>query len=145
MNPAKIFSFAVFLVLLLVLSDLPASGAARQTVLLAIHWVENPNNVTHPGPRGELGPYQFLRETWAMHTNKPFSWANRKNVADEVAALHFEWIRRELERHGVEVTPYNVALVWNAGLGATVRGELSPANHDYAQRVANLCWDLARR
>ena len=117
---------------------LPVQLPDRQAALEAIHQVENPRDVTHPGPAGELGAYQFRRETWQMHTSRPFYDALDRQVSDEVAARHFEWLRRGLIRGGCEPTTYNIALAWNAGLGAVLRQRAPARSHFYAERVVNL-------
>jgi hypothetical protein len=106
--------------------------------LEAIHKLENPENLPHPGPFGELGAYQFRASTWRMHTSMPFSQAVVRWRSDLVAVEHYEWIRRGLERARMKVTPYNIALAWNCGLGATVSGKAPRVAHNYAQRASNL-------
>ncbi|MCW5547594.1 MAG: hypothetical protein KIT44_01380 [Opitutaceae bacterium] len=124
---------------------LPARAeTTRAEVLLAIHWVENPRNVTKPGPKGELGPYQFREPTWRMHTQAPFRRALDREQAATVARRHYDWIVRGLVRNGLPVTPYNIALAWNGGLSATVRGRVPAAAHRYAERVHNLAEEMRR-
>jgi hypothetical protein len=118
-----------------------ASGvraSTRAETLQAIHVVENPRNSPKPGKHGELGPYQFRSGTWRMHTTLPFSRALDRQAADEVAIRHYEWLRRGLIRNGLEATPYNIGLAWNAGLSAAVRRRAPAAAHNYAERVSNL-------
>ncbi len=110
----------------------------RVMVLEAIHQVENPNDTMRVGPRGELGPFQFRPVVWHTYTQKPFSLAADRTEAQTVAELHFEWIKRGLERNKLEVSPYYIGLVWNAGLHATLNGRASAQSQFYAQRVANL-------
>lgn len=124
---------------------LPVTAAQRADILQAIHWVENPRNVTKPGPRGELGAYQFRESTWRMHTKLPFRYAAEKVHADPVAVRHYDWIARGLIRNGMKVTPYNVALAWNGGLSATVRRRAPATAHRYAERVQNLAGELHGR
>ena len=57
---------------------------------------------------------------------------------------HYEWIKRGLIRAGMPVSPYNVALAWNGGLSATVRGRAPAAAHNYAERVTNLAVQLGQ-
>jgi hypothetical protein len=117
----------------------PTSVAAeRDETLRAINWVENPTNHTRRGSKGELGPYQFRSQTWRLHTKKPFSLAVVREHADEVAIKHYEWIKRGLREAGIEATPFNVALAWNSGLGAVVRGQVPTVSYHYAERVSNL-------
>ena len=115
-----------------------AQAWERGDVLEAIHQVENPNNTTRIGRRGELGPYQFRPIVWSTYTQKPFSLAADQTEAQAVAEMHFEWIKRGLERNKVAVTPYYIGLAWNAGLMAALNGRTSANSQHYAQRVANL-------
>lgn len=133
-----------FLAVLLVgFFALPSTHAGeRWETLQAIHWVENPHNSTRPGPCGELGAYQFRESTWRMHTQVPFRQAIDRTHADAVAVRHYEWIKRGLVRAGLPVTPYHVALAWNGGLTATVRGRVSAVTRNYAERVSNLATQL---
>ncbi|HVU24067.1 MAG TPA: hypothetical protein VHE13_08080 [Opitutus sp.] len=114
----------------------------RADVLEAIHRVENPNDTARPGRHGELGPYQFRRSTWRMHTDEPFAQAVDRAAADAVAIRHYEWIERGLERNGLAATPYNIALAWNGGLRAAVQGRSSAAARNYAERVNNLVQEM---
>jgi hypothetical protein len=122
-----------------------ASASDRWETLQAIHWVENPTESTRPGPFGELGAYQFRRTTWHMHTKEPFHLANHRATADKVAVEHYEWLRRGLIRNGITASPYNIALAWNAGLTAVVKGRIPAASRSYASRVNNLVVDLKTR
>lgn len=122
-----------------------AQASDRWETLQAIHWVENPTESMRPGPRGELGAYQFRRMTWQMHTKQPFQLALDRTEADKVAVAHYEWIRRGLVRNGIEATPYNIALVWNAGLDAVVNKRVPAISRNYASRVDNLVNDLKTR
>ncbi|HEY1792811.1 MAG TPA: hypothetical protein VGG34_07825 [Opitutaceae bacterium] len=127
-----------------VLSSLPAAASERWATLEAIHQLENPSNSAAPGALGELGPYQFREATWRMHTNAPFSRALDRRSADAVAVKHYDWISSELERVGAPVTPYNVALAWNAGLRAVTSEHPPGVAIDYATRAANLAGAFLR-
>src|SRR5437763_14849952 len=85
-----------------------AWASERWATLEAIHYVENPHNVTTPGRFGELGAYQFREATWRMHTGEPFSRALNRKASDTVAVKHYEWLKRKLEQAGVSPTPYNI-------------------------------------
>ena len=124
--------------LLLALWGPTAQAWERGEVLEAIHQVENPNNTTRIGRRGELGPYQFRPAVWNTYTQKPFSLAADQTEARAVAEMHFDWIKRGLERNKIAVTPYYIGLAWNAGLMAALNGRTSATSQHYAQRVANL-------
>ncbi len=115
-----------------------ADAWERAETLRAINWVENPTNHARRGSKGELGPYQFRSQTWRMHSRQPFERAVDRAHADEVAARHYEWIRRGLREAGIDPSPFNVALAWNSGLGSVLRGEVPTVSYRYAERVVNL-------
>jgi hypothetical protein len=127
---------------LLVLTLFASTGAARATTrwatLEAIHNLENPRDSSRPGPFGELGAYQFREMTWRMHTTMPFTLALEREKSDAVAVMHYEWIRHGLEKAGIAASTYNIALAWNGGLDAAIRGSAPARAHDYARRVTNL-------
>ncbi len=134
-KPAQKFLFVLCAVVL----ALPVAGAAeRAETLRAINWVENPTNHTRPGSRGELGPYQFMPQTWRLHTRMPFSRAVVREQADAVAVRHYEWIEEGLRDAGIDPNPYNIALAWNCGLGAVKSGRIPAMSYHYAERVQNL-------
>lgn len=120
-------------------------ASTRAETLEAIRAVENPRNTKRPGKYGELGAYQFRRDTWRMHTDQPFERAVEREVAEQVALKHYEWVRRGLVRNGVPATPYNIALAWNSGLSSVVRGRASASAHNYAERVNNLVTERMTR
>jgi hypothetical protein len=135
--------------LLLLVSTLGFTIAARASdrweTLRAINWVENPTNQTQVGRFGELGPYQFRPATWRMHTQKPFRQAIQREVADEVAIKHYEWIKRTFEQAGVEPNVFNIAMAWNCGADAVISGRAPAVSYHYAERVANLVETLKER
>jgi hypothetical protein len=114
----------------------------RVETLQAIRAVENPHETSRPGRYGELGPYQFRRSTWRMYTKIPFEHALERHHSEEVAVKHYEWIKRGLLRNGLTADPYNIALAWNGGLMAAVRGRTSTSARDYATRVNNLAQEF---
>ena len=129
-----------------VLGLLPLAAASdRWETLQAINWVENPTNQTRAGSFGELGPYQFRRDTWRMHTRVPFSQAVDRVQADVVAVKHYEWIKRGLTVAGIDPSPFNIALAWNCGLGAVVSGRVPTVTYRYAEQVNNLVESLRSR
>lgn len=139
---------SILLVLTLAFVGLvPASAGAaeRWKVLKAINWVENPTNHGRFGPKGELGPYQFRSSTWREYSSKPFSYAVHRDHADNVAVQHYEWIKRNLTQAGIDPSPYNIALVWNSGLGAVKSGRVPRSTYRYAEQVNNLVEVLQRR
>ena len=121
------------------IAPLPSVRASeRECTLEAIHQLENPMDSPRPGSCGELGPYQFRERTWRMHTQEPFLKALDRNTSEEVAIRHYEWIKAELSRRGLDPSPYNIALVWNGGLRAATGSAAPSAARDYARRAANL-------
>ncbi len=136
---------AVAFVLGAVIFTARARASERWATLEAIHQLENPRDSDVPGPYGELGPYQFREETWRRYTRAPFVRALDRRASDAIAVKHYDWIKVQLERLGVTVSPYMIALVWNGGMGA-VLGENPPAAAlDYAARAANIAAELQRR
>src|ERR1700690_1268707 len=109
---------APILALALLFPAATARASERWATLEAIHQLENPNDTPQPGPCGELGPYQFRERTWRMHTVAPFTRALDRHSSDAVAVKHYEWLKAELTRRGIVVTPYTIALAWNGGLRA---------------------------
>ncbi len=118
-------------------------ASSRAEILKAIHAVENPHDSHLPGRYGELGAYQFKRSTWRMYTGVPFQNALDRVASDTVAIRHYEWIKRGLIRNGLAPTPYNIALAWNGGLYATIRGRTSAGTRNYAGRVSNLAQEFS--
>ncbi len=115
-----------------------SEASERWETLRAINWVENPTNQTQAGRFGELGPYQFRPGTWRMHTDKPFRQAIQRQVADEIAVKHYEWIKRTFEQAGVAPSAFNIAMAWNCGVSAVLSGRAPKVSYNYAQRVTNL-------
>ena len=123
---------------------LKAGADNRWETLRAINLVENPTNHTRMGRFGELGPYQFRPATWRMHTRKSFSLATQREAADEVAIIHYEWIKRSLEKAGVDASAFNIAMAWNTGVDNVVNGRAPSVSYDYAERVTNLVQNFKR-
>jgi hypothetical protein len=73
-----------------------------------------------------------------MHTSEPFERAIDRSTSDIVAVKHYEWLKRELQAANLPATPYNIALAWNGGLDAAIRGRSPTVAHRYAERAANL-------
>jgi hypothetical protein len=119
-------------------------AAEQWETLQAIHLIENPHNSAQPGAHGELGAYQFRRTTWRMHTRQPFQNALVRAHADRVAVAHYDWLSQQLRRKGIPATSYNIAMAWNAGIGAVTSGRVPRASRHYAQRVVNIADDLHR-
>jgi len=128
----------LFVVFLLSSVGTLALASDRWETLRAINMVENPTNQTAYGSRGELGPYQFRSSTWHMHTNKSFRLANDRATADQVAVMHYEWIKERLKEAGIDANSYNIAMAWNCGISAVINGRVPTQTYHYAERVNNL-------
>jgi hypothetical protein len=122
-----------------------AHAGERWETLQAIHWVENPDDHSTPGPFGELGAYQFRQETWRRYSSRPFRQALNRQASDEVAVKYYESIKANLTRNGIAPTTYNIAMAWNAGVSAVLRDSAPACSHDYASRVNNLASELHSR
>jgi hypothetical protein len=140
----KLLTQMLLLVFVLTLSS-KAWADDRWETLRAINWVENPTNHTRMGRFGELGPYQFRPGTWRMHTRKPFQMAIQREAADEVAVKHYEWIKRNLEKAGVDASPFNIAMAWNTGVDNVITGHAPSVSYNYAERVVNLVQSFHRQ
>jgi len=113
--------------------------ASTNAVLSGIRIVETQDQLHPPrGKLGERGPYQFRRSTWRMHTSSSFELAENREVANTIAKRHYAWIEAQLRANGIDSSPYNVALAWNAGVNAVIRGAAPAVAHDYASRVINV-------
>jgi hypothetical protein len=137
-NPVRFDRWISLLAFACGIVGVTAQASERWATLEAIHQLENPRNTSRPGPRGELGPYQFRSGTWRMHTKVPFERALDRKTSDLVAVRHYEWLKQNLERARLPATPYNIALAWNSGLAAAIDGRSPAVAHDYASRAARL-------
>ena len=115
-----------------------AHASSRWATLEAIHQLENPTDSHKPGPCGELGAYQFRAAVWHKYTRAPFSRALDRSTSDQIAVLHYEWLKSELIKAGFEPTAYNIALAWNGGVGAETKNTSPDCARDYAQRASTL-------
>lgn len=130
---------------LFIVGTLSVAGRANtDAVLRGIRIVETQDQLHPPrGKLGERGPYQFRRDTWRMHTSSSFALAENREVANTVARRHYAWIESRLASSGVEPSPYNIALAWNAGVNAVIRHAVPAVSRDYAERVLNLAASFA--
>jgi hypothetical protein len=142
-SPLMVRLAPVFVLLSLILAT-QARASDRWATLEAIHQLENPRNSDAPGALGELGPYQFREATWKTYTTAPFSQALDRRMSDAVAVKHYNWLKAELERRGLEATPYRIALAWNGGMRAALSGRPPASAADYAGRAANLAAEFGR-
>lgn len=119
---------------------LPAD-VAREHFLDCIRAVERVEG-RQSGHHAELGDFQFKRATWEALTNMPFYYAESPRDAREVARLYFASLRHQLIERRLEVSVYNLALMWNGGATSVIlRKHIPQAERDYARRVENLYLD----
>lgn len=102
--------------------------------LRALSMVESGNNVQAVGLAGELGKFQMMPAVVSECGGYGEREARREIQRIEVALVHM----------GVDPSPYNVALAWNAGLGAVRHGKVPESSYRHALRVVNLLEDLQR-
>lgn len=132
---------------LLIAGALCVTGRATTNAMLCGIRVVETQDQPHPprGKLGERGPYQFRRSTWRMHTSSSFDLAENREVANTIAKRHYVWIEATLRANGIEPSPYNVALAWNAGVNAVIRRRAPAVSHDYATRVLNVAGTILDR
>lgn len=104
------------------------SGAWMALLLEAISAVESGHNPRVRGAAGELGRFQMT----------PMVAAQCGGYGQREAERHLRWLERQLVAAGIEPTPRVLALAWNAGAGAVIRGEAPAPARDYAERVDNV-------
>lgn len=91
------------------------------------------------GKHGERGPYQITRAVWALHMpGVSFAEARIEAVARICAQRHLAYLTTGLRASGVDVTPWTLALAWNAGLAGATRGTAPVRAYHYASAVEAL-------
>jgi hypothetical protein len=113
-------------------------------LLASIAAVESNNNPHAVGHAGERSAYQMTAETWARHAkpDEPFALASSDPVlAEHIADLHVQWLCKQLESHGIPVTPYSLCAAWHRETKTFQRHALTPAEADHVQRCVNLYED----
>lgn len=96
-------------------------------LLRAIALVETGGDPRAVGRAGERGSFQMT----------PAVVASSGGYGEREAARHLRFIERQFEHAGIAPLPFNLALAWNAGLGAVQRGSAPLASYEYARRVEN--------
>jgi len=79
-----------------------------------------------------------------MYSRRPFYEAINRQYSDEVAIKHYEWLKEGLAHAGLDATPYNIAMAWNAGLDAVIGHHVPSASRAYAEQVNNLVEEVKR-
>ena len=126
---------------------LGASATARvdeMRMLEAIAQVESgTRNLARPskkiGTAGERSAWQITKTTWRRYTSEAFEKATSDaTLAHLVAQIHLRCLRLELDTAGIGSSPINLALAWNAGPAAVIRGRIPNGSKDYADRVVSI-------
>ena len=87
------------------------------------------------GAAGEKGPWQMMPKT-----------VMDSGGSDQVAAaFHLRWIERQLKSAGVDPSPFNCALVWNAGLQRTISGQAKVVSYQYACDVNRIYRSITKQ
>jgi len=91
------------------------------------------------GAAGELGPYQVRPSTWRQHMGTlPASYAREEQWGRECARRHVAWLQARLVAAGIDPNAFNLALAYNAGDGAVLRGRAPVIAYQHATRVQAL-------
>ena len=123
-------------VILCLLLSTAAAAVDMPRFLTATRAIENWNG--HDGAAGELGPYQVLPATWRQHMGDlPASWARQEGWGRECARRHVEWLQERLQASRIDANAFNLALAYNAGIGAVKRGQAPVVAYQHADRVRN--------
>ena len=98
------------------------------------------------GAADERGRYQFKPATWFRFSHKPLFWAESSRQdclaeQDRVARRVISEAITRLPSMGMPVSPYTIALAWNAGLGAVERREIPVRAFEFAAAVRALYED----
>lgn len=103
--------------------------------LRAIAQRETGDDARAIGPCGERSKYQFTRDTWRLHSHRPFALATDDPVlADAIARRHLAYLRSVLRIQKVAETPAALAAAWHYG----PKFAHVCLNTDYVRGVVNL-------
>lgn len=75
------------------------------------------------GRAGEVLPSQLAPATVRDHGLDPMA--------------NLRWLKQQLARKGVDVSPFNIALCWNAGLTGATTGKAPVSSYWYASRMVH--------
>lgn len=119
-----------------------AEPVDRGQFLSALGQVESGLNLNAIGAHGERSAWQIKKTVWKYHMGPayPFEeYASSPEVSALCARRRYDWIEQRLRSRDIEITPENLAAVWNLGLtGALRRIYAGTALPEYCTRVANL-------
>lgn len=105
--------------------------------------VETPNGVpARPGPFGETGRWQLTDDV--RHDRGAELRARGEAITDEaIAREQVRWLARQLVAHGIDPSPFNVALAWNAGLTRVLEAKAPERAYRFARKVERLTKERA--
>jgi hypothetical protein len=103
-------------------------------LLTAISMVETGGDKNAVGSRGERGEFAMIPSVVAQHGGY-----TRKD-----AESHAVLVQKRLVANKIDPNPFNIALAWNAGIGAVIRGNAPVKSYQYAVRVNNLYESITR-
>lgn len=107
---------------------------AMAILLQAVSLVETGGDPLARGAAGERGEFQMT----------PAVVAEAGGYGRREAELHMRRLERLLVHAGIDPQPFNLALAWNAGIGAVRRAKATECSYQYATRVRNLFEALQR-
>lgn len=103
-------------------------------LLQAVALVESGGDVRAVGRAGERGEFQIA----------PAVAAEVGGYGRREAEAHMRRLERLLVHAQIDPQPFNLALAWNAGIGAVRGGRAPESSYQYAVRVRNLFEALQR-
>jgi len=115
--------------------------AGEPNVQVLVDAIEMAENTPWSYPGGGL---QFTTVAWREETKLPYSSANRKHIAQRLAAQRLERHARQLHALGIEPTPYLLGSIWNKGFNGALRLRREGVKCNYGERVENLFYDLKK-
>lgn len=131
--------FKTFIITFLLITSAATAREVNVSILLrSIAEVESMGRPEMVGQAGERSEYQFMAATWKQYSkvsHRSIGQEKNHNEVVRVAKKHIETIKKSITEYGHEVTPFRIALAWNAGPD---RLSFQARHRDYAQRVANL-------
>ena len=104
---------------------LPLYGVDETAILKAIAIREGGSQM---GKAGELGAWQMM----------PATVLDADGYDRLAAGRHLHWLQRNLEKAGQNVSPFNIALCWNAGFTRATSGKAKDISYLYALEVTNI-------
>lgn len=89
------------------------------------------------GRAGEIGPWQITPAVWSRYMHGTMRGAPLEQLR-YVAFRHVSDLIKQLKARGHAVTPFNVGLAYNGGIGLVGQKTVPRAKFEYATRCENL-------